>query len=154
MRTILQYVPFRSWFYMFHVAKKDTLSPRGVCSRIPHFGVSSTPTHRQISTHVYVPHIIPFLRCPRHHRGTSITHQPSTQSRHSSNHAIQSKLTLPHRRQHPPANRQPDNQRIQTPPVCGNDVQKYSTIRGHGTTCHYTKKCFAQQRTLTHTCHA
>ena len=116
MRTILQYVPFRSWFYMFHVAKKDTLSPRGVCSRIPHFGVSSTPTHRQISTHVYVPHIIPFLRCPRHHRGTSITHQPSTQSRHSSNHAIQSKPTLPRRRRHTAANEYSAHSRIQICP--------------------------------------
>ena len=122
LRTILQYVHFRSWLYMFHMAKNDTLTPRGVCSRIPHFGVSCSPTHGQISTHVYVPHIIPFLRCPGHHRGTSTTHQPSTQSRHSVDHAIQSKLTLPHRRQRPPANRQPDNQHTQRPPVCGNDV--------------------------------
>ena len=69
-----------------------TLSPRGVCSRIPHLGVSSTPTHGQISTHVYVPYIIPFLRHPRHNHVNLASIQPPSQSPsfHQPRHTIQS----------------------------------------------------------------
>ena len=34
--------------------------------------------------------------------------------------------------QHPLSAKQPNYKRIQTPPVCGNDIQEYSTVRGHG----------------------
>ena len=72
----------------------------------------------------------------RHHRSNFATNQPHCISqhlnhRHSINHATQSKLTLPHRRQRPPANEQPTLERIQTPPVCGNNVQQDSTFRRH-----------------------
>ena len=39
---------------------------RGVCSRIPHPRQISRDSHGQISTHVYILHIIPFLGCPPH----------------------------------------------------------------------------------------
>ena len=55
---------------------------------------------------------------------------------HFTNHAIQSKVCLAHRRQHPLADEQPAHQRIQAPPVCGNNVQKYSLVRGHVKCCH------------------
>ena len=46
-------------------------------------------------------------------------------------HAIKTKVRLPLRRQHPPANEQPTHKRIQTPPVRSHNVQKYSPVRGH-----------------------
>ena len=69
---------------------RDTLRARGVCSRTPHLGVSSTPTHGQISTHVYVPYIIPFLRHPRHNHVNLASIQPPSQSPsfHQSRHTI------------------------------------------------------------------
>ena len=71
---------------------RDTLRARGVCSRIPHSGVSSTPTHGQISTHVYVPYIIPFLRHPRHNHVNLASIQPPSQSPsfHRQDHTSQS----------------------------------------------------------------
>ena len=36
------------------------------------------------------------------------------------------------RHQRPPSAKQPNHERKQTPPVHGHDVQKYSTVRGHG----------------------
>ena len=42
---------------------RDTLSPHGVCSRLPHPRRISRDSHGQISTHVYILHIIPFLGC-------------------------------------------------------------------------------------------
>ena len=44
---------------------RDTLSPRGVCSRIPHLRPFYRDSHGQISTHVYILHIIPFMGCLR-----------------------------------------------------------------------------------------
>ena len=37
----------------------------------------------------------------------------------------------------PPSAKQPNNQRIHTPPACDNDIQKYSTVRGHGLSITY-----------------
>ena len=76
----------------------------------------------------------------RSHCGNSAANRPHCRSQqfnhcHSTNHAIQSKLPLPHRRQRPPANKRPAYQRIQRPSACGDDVQKYSTVRGHGECC-------------------
>ena len=53
---------------------------------------------------------------------------------HTTNHAIQSKVCLAQRRQHPPANEQPAHQCIQTPPVCGNNVEEDAAIR-----CHFSR---------------
>ena len=50
-------------------------------------------------------------------------------------HAIQTKVRLPQRRQHPSTNEQSTHKRIQTPPVCSYNVQKYSPIRGHVNCC-------------------
>ena len=50
----------------FRIPPQHTLSPRGVCSRIPHPRRISRDSHGQISTHVYILHIIPFLGCPPH----------------------------------------------------------------------------------------
>ena len=50
---------------------------------------------------------------------------------HSTNHAIQSKVCLDQRRQHPPADKQTAHERTQTPPVCGNDVEEDAAIGGH-----------------------
>ena len=36
-----------------------------------------------------------------------------------------------HRHLRPPPAKQPDYKRIQTPPVCGDDVQEDATVRGH-----------------------
>ena len=41
-----------------------TLRARGVCSRIPHSRHFFMPHHGQISTHVYIPHIIPLSLLP------------------------------------------------------------------------------------------
>ena len=43
----------------------DTLSPRGVCSRMPHLRRICRATHGQLSTHVFLLHIIPFMGCLR-----------------------------------------------------------------------------------------
>ena len=53
-----------------------------------------------------------------------------------------------HRHQHPPPAKQPDHKRIQSPPVCGNDVQRYSTILCHKqifkcTNTHKPMRCLA-----------
>ena len=40
-------------------------------------------------------------------------------------------IPLRHRRQHTSATKQPDNQRIHTPPVRGSDVEEDAAIRGH-----------------------
>ena len=53
-------------------------------------------------------------------------------STHSTRHPTQTKISLPQRRQHPPADKQPAHERTQTPPVCGNDVEEDAAIRGHG----------------------
>ena len=55
---------------------RTTLSPRGVCSRIPHSRHFFMPHHGQISTHVYILHIIPFLRHSGHHSSNSTAQQP------------------------------------------------------------------------------
>ena len=44
---------------------------RGVCSRIPHPRQIFRDSHGQISTHVYILHIIPFLGCPPHYPPTT-----------------------------------------------------------------------------------
>ena len=41
----------------------ETLSPRGVCSRIPHLRLFCRDSHGLFFAHVYA-HIIPFLGCP------------------------------------------------------------------------------------------
>ena len=38
---------------------------RGVCSRIPHLRPFRRDSHGQLSTHVYILHIIPFMGCLR-----------------------------------------------------------------------------------------
>ena len=55
---------------------------RGVCSRIPHPRQISRDSHGQISTHVYILHIIPFLGCPPHSPPTTaaIPHPSSDRS--------------------------------------------------------------------------
>ena len=62
-------------------------------------------------------------------RGNSAAIQPHLTSQqlnhhHSTNHATHSKLTLPRRRQHPPANEHPAHQRIQRTAGSGNDFQE------------------------------
>ena len=56
--------PFRV-FSVFRGSNHNTLSPRGVCSRITHPRQICRAPHVQISTHVYLLHIIPFLGCLR-----------------------------------------------------------------------------------------
>jgi len=67
---------------MFYTAKNDTLRARGVCSRIPHPRHISRDSHGQLSTHVYIAHIIPFLGCPPHSTPTTaaIPHPSSDRS--------------------------------------------------------------------------
>ena len=49
----------------FRFPPQHTLRARGVCSRIPHLRHFRRATHGQITTHVYLLHIIPFLGCLR-----------------------------------------------------------------------------------------
>ena len=51
------------------------LSPRGVCGRIPHLRRFCRAHHGLFDAHVYIPHIIPFLRHLRRLRSSPTAHQ-------------------------------------------------------------------------------
>ncbi len=62
----------------FRFPPQHTLRARGVCSRIPHPRQISRDSHGQLSTHVYILHIIPFLGCPPHSPPTTAANTTRT----------------------------------------------------------------------------